>query len=219
MRFVLAICLAALTACAAAPAVQPVTSAPATTTSTASTPDLVRALEPKVKAALMAPAAFDDFGMKPLLDRPALSAEVGNTDGYLSEVCLGARVDAGVSTSRKRVWKGLMAVEQDVFALIGVTGAHVLETVRTKARSCQTYVAVINKPARTVEADVELPELPGVDGSYAFCQSVPDLREGHWICEAVLVRGDMVMTLAVNAGEEASTRKFCPWCCHAPSRA
>lgn len=208
MRVVLATCLVALTACTSASVEPSAPSTPTTATSTASTPDMIRSLEPKVKAALMAPDAFDDFGAEFLLDQPALTDEVGNTDGRLSEVCLGARVDVGVSTSRKRMWKGFVVVEQDVFALIGVTGAHVLDTVRTKAGSCQTYVATINKPLRTVEADVEVPELPGVDGSYAFCHSIPDLSEGDWICEAFLVRGDVVMTIAVNAGGQASTRKF-----------
>ncbi|MGW6933314.1 hypothetical protein ACWGE0_24880 [Lentzea sp. NPDC054927] len=171
---------------------------------------MVRALEPKVKAALMAPETFNEFGTKFLLDRPALTDEVGNTDGKLSEVCLGARVDTGVSTSRKRVWMGLRVVEQDVYALIGVTGAQVLDTVRTKARSCQTYIGTINKPLRTVKADAELPELPGVDGSYAFCHSVPDRREGAWICEAFLVRGDVVMTIAVFTSGEAPAREFLP---------
>jgi hypothetical protein len=139
---------------------RPATSAPPATTSTASTPDTVQALEPKVKAALMALEAFDDFGAGFLLDRPEMTAEIGNTDGKLGQVCLGARVDTGVSTSRKRVWKGHVVVEQDVYALVGVTGAHVLGTVRAKARSCQTYVATINKPLRTVKADVPLPSCP-----------------------------------------------------------
>jgi hypothetical protein len=81
---------------------RPATSAPPATTSTASTPDMVQALEPKVKA-------------------------------------LGARVDTGVSTSRKRVWKGHVVVEQDVYALVGVTGAHVRGTVRAKAGNADFY--------------------------------------------------------------------------------
>ena len=149
----------------------------------------------------MPPESFGDIGTKFQWDRPLLTAEVGNTDGKLSDVCLGVRVDSGISTSRRRLWNGAVVVDQHVYGLIGVTGVHLLDAVRAKARSCQTYVGEINKPVRVVKADAALPDLQGLDGSYAYCHSIPDLAERHWACEAFLVRGDLILAVSVGDGD------------------
>lgn len=201
MRFVLAVCVLALAACSPGPAA-PETSAAAPATSTASTPDLLRAVDAKVKAALLPPGTFDDVFAEFLADQPKLTDELGNTDGKLSAVCLGARVDSGVSTSRKRVWKSSVIQEQTVFGLVGTTGVRTLDTVRAKARSCQTYVAETNMPSRVVKADVLLLELQGADDQYAFCESQPDLAALAWSCEAFLVRGDLIVKVRAQAHEE-----------------
>lgn len=207
MRFVLAFCVVTLTACSLAPAEpQPVTSAPTTSTSTASTPEMVRAIDPKVKMALMPPDSFEDIGSKFQQDRPPLTDELANTNGRLSDVCLGARVDSGISVSRRRMWNGSVSVWQDVYGLVDVTSAHVLDTVRAKARSCQTYVRTINKPLLVVKADAELPALSGIDGSYAFCQSMVDVSESGWNCVAFLARGDLVVSVSIVAKSEDSAR-------------
>lgn len=208
MRFILVFSVVVLSACSSAPA-EPQPAAPASTatvTSTASTPDMVRAMDPKVKAALIAPESFEDIGSKFRLDRPPLTDEIGNTDGYITDVCLKTRVDSGISTSRRRVWNGPVVVQQDVYGLIGVTSEHVLDAVRAKARSCQTYVSTINKPVRTVKADAVLPELSGIDGSYGVCQSMADVSERDWNCEAFVSRGDLVVSVSIIARSEDSAR-------------
>lgn len=167
---------------------------------------MVRAMDPTVKAALVAPESFEDIGSRFRLDRPSLTAEIGNTDGYLADVCLKTRVDSGISTSRRRVWNGSVGIQQDVFGLIGVTSAHVLDAVRAKARSCKTYVLTINKPERVVKADVELPGLSGVDGSYGFCESTADVSERNWNCTAFLSRADLIVSVSITAGSEDSAR-------------
>lgn len=165
-------------------------------------------MDAKVKAALMSPGAFEVT--RSVEDEPRLYEKLANTDGKLSSVCLGARVDSGVSTSRKRIWPGPLRLEQQVFGLIGVSSAHALDTVRAKAHSCQTYVGTINKPLREVKPDVELPALQGADDSYAFCHSFPDIGEGVWFCEAFLVRGDLVVKVTVGATAEEPARSFLP---------
>ncbi|NGY59100.1 hypothetical protein G7043_09195 [Lentzea sp. NEAU-D13] len=163
-------------------------------------------MDPKVKAALVAPESFQDIGSEFRLDRPLLTDAIGNTDGYLSDVCLKTRVDTGISTSRRRVWNGSVGIQQDVYGLIGVTSAHVLDTVRAKARSCKTYVLTLNKPERVVKADVELPGLPGVDGSYGVCESMADVSERNWNCTAFISRGALVVSVSITARSEDSAR-------------
>jgi hypothetical protein len=201
------VCVGLLAACSPSPAEPaPTTSAP---TSTASTPDLVQAMDAKVKEALMPPGTYD-AGYRSVEDEPRPWEKLALTDGKLSSVCLGARVDSGVSISRKRMWWTPLYVEQHLFGLVGVTGAHALDTVRAKAHSCQTYVGTINKPLREVKPDVELPGLEGADDSYAFCHSVPDMQDGGWFCEAFLVRGDLVVKVTVGATGEDPARSFLP---------
>lgn len=125
-------------------------------------------------------------------------------------MCLGARVDLGVSTSRRRFWDAPLYLEEQVFGLVGVSGAHVLDTVRAKAHSCKTYVGEINKPLREVEPDVELPGLQGADDSYAFCHSLADVGEGQWDCEAFLLRGDLIVKVTVGTDSEELVRSFLP---------
>ena len=87
---------------------------------------------------------------------------------------------------------------------VGVTAAAVLETVRTKARSCQKYVRTTNKPEREVKADIALPELTGVDDSYGLCQSIPDVSDGgFWSCEAFVTHGDLLVAVEVIVGTAA----------------
>ncbi|MDX8034806.1 hypothetical protein SK803_31710 [Lentzea sp. BCCO 10_0856] len=162
-------------------------------------------MDPKVKAALLAPESFEDIGSKFRLDRPAMTDEIGNTDGYLTDVCRPVSIP-GISTSRRRVWNGSVGVQQDVYGLIGVTSAHILDTVRAKARSCKTYVLTINKPERVVRADVELPALSDVDGTYGFCESMADVSERNWNCTAFLSRGDLIDSVSITAASEDSAR-------------
>lgn len=209
MRLVIAGCVVVLAACSPRPADTATPTVPATTTSTASTPDLVRAMDAKVKAVLMPPATFE-LGVKSVDDEPKLDDQLGDTAGRLSSVCLGARVDSGVSTSRKRSWEAPLYLEQHVFGLVGVTGTYVLDTVRAKARSCRTYVGDDTKTLREVRADVELPRPQDVDDSYAFCHSQPDVRQDLWDCEAFLVRGDLVVKVTVRAFGEDISKSFLP---------
>ncbi|MDT7787871.1 MAG: hypothetical protein QOF58_6290 [Pseudonocardiales bacterium] len=196
MRFMVAFCVVALTACS--PAI--VESRPVAAPTTASTQDRMRAMDAKVKLALMYADAFADYNSRLVEEDPAATAEVGGTKGRVSEVCLGARVDQGVSDSRSRTWsEGELYVKQTVYGMVDVTSAFVLETVRTKARSCKTYVGTTNKPSREVTADIPLPELAGVDDSYGFCESVPDLPDGVWDCEVFITHGDLLVAVEVDA--------------------
>ncbi|MFD9703892.1 hypothetical protein [Lentzea sp. NPDC059081] len=205
MRLVIAACVIAVAACTPKPPA-PTTAPPPTTTSTVSTPDLVKAMDAKVKSALMPVEAFT-FPAEKVVDQPQLDAALATTDGRLSEVCLGARVDVGVSTSRRRLWDVDIPFEQHVFGLVGVTTKHVLDTVRAKARSCQTYVGENGAPLREVKADVAIPEWEGIDDSYAFCQSLPEYDEEAWECEGFITRGDLIVKVAVSAiGEEQATQ-------------
>ncbi|MDX8148365.1 hypothetical protein SK854_40060 [Lentzea sp. BCCO 10_0061] len=204
------VCAGLLAACSPAPAEPSASTSAPTTTSTASTPDLVKAMDVKVKAALMPPETFDDIGGRFESDKPKLTAEPTVSKGDLSRVCEGAKIDSGVSTSRVRVFTGPVIIDQIVFGLVGVDAQHVLGTVRDKARSCRTWVDEIGKPEREVKADVDLPELEGVEGSYAFCSSFTLISSPVWSCEAFLVRGDLVVGLRVVAGEEATARRHLP---------
>lgn len=122
-------------------------------------------------------------------------------------MCQGVKVDFGVTTSRIRTWAGPVIINQIVFGLVGVDAQHVLGAVRDKARSCRTWVDGIGKPEREVKADVELPELEGVEGSYAFCSSFAEISPPVWGCEAFLVRGDLVVGLRVVSGDEPTARQ------------
>lgn len=200
MRFVVAVCALALTACT------PTEPAPAVpVTSTTSAPDL-EAIDAKVKAALMPPETFDDLGGRFESDKPKLTAEPATTTSDLSRVCQGVKVDSG--TSRTRVWTGPVIVNQIVFGLVGADARQVLGAVQDKARSCRTWVDGAGKPEREVKADVALPELAGVEGSYAFCSSLTEISV--WGCEAFLVRGDLVVGLRVVSGDEATARQHLP---------
>ncbi|MEU3645635.1 hypothetical protein AB0E59_19795 [Lentzea sp. NPDC034063] len=168
----------------------------------------MQAIDVKVKAALMPPQTFDDLGGRFESDKPKLTAEPTAGKGDLSRVCEGAKIDSGVSTSRKRVWMGAVIIDQIVFGLVGADARHVLGTVRDKARSCRTWADEAGKPEREVKADVELPELEGVEGSYAFCSSLTEISV--WGCEAFLVRGDLVVGLRVVAAEESTARQHLP---------
>ena len=204
MRFVVAVCAIALTACTPT-ATEPAYTVPVT--STASTPDL-EAIDAKVKAALMPPETFDDLGGRFESDKPKLTSEPAATTSDLSRVCQGVKVDSGVTTSRTRVWTGPVIVNQIVFGLVGADARQVLGAVRDKARSCRTWVDGAGKPEREVRADVELPELQGVEGSYAFCSSFTEISV--WGCEVFLVRGDLVVGLRVVSGDEATARQHLP---------
>ncbi|HEX8867158.1 MAG TPA: hypothetical protein VF821_15985, partial [Lentzea sp.] len=192
MRFLVFVCAFVLTACS-----QVVESRPVPGPSTAPTQDQLRVVDAKVKLALMYADAFNDYNSRLVREAPAPTAGVGNTNTLISEVCLGARVDQGVPNSRKRTWEeGELYLEQSVFGFVGVTSAHVLDTVRTKARSCKTYVGTTNKPAREVKADIALPKLDGADDSYGFCESIPDLTDtDYWECEVFVARGDLLVVV------------------------
>lgn len=205
MRFATAACAIALTACTPT-ATDPVLKG--SVPPLVSAPDLVQAMDAKVKAALMPPETFDDIGGRFESDEPKLTAEPAAGKGDLSRVCQGAKVDSGVSTSRVRTFTGPVIVNQIVFGFVGVDAQHVLGTVRDKARSCRTWVDEIGKPEREVKADVELPELEGVEGSYAFCSCLTEISV--WGCEAFLVREDLVVGLRVVAGEEATAMRHLP---------
>ncbi|MCR3747825.1 hypothetical protein [Lentzea californiensis] len=207
MRFATAVCAIALTACtptATDPVYKGSVPPPVSTT------DLVQAVDVKVKAALMPPETFDDIGGRFQSDKPKLAAEPAATEGDLSRVCEGAKVGSGVTTSRTRVWTGPVIINQIVFGLVGADAQHVLGRVRDKARSCRTWVDGIGKPEREVKADVELPELEGVEGSYAFCSSFAEISPPVWGCEAFLVRGDLVVGLRVVSGDEPKARQDLP---------
>ncbi|MCX2955419.1 hypothetical protein [Lentzea sp. NEAU-D7] len=207
MRLVSAVCAIALTACTPT-ATDPVL--PASVTPPASTPDLVKAIDVKVKAALMPPETFDDVGGRFESDKPELTAEPAAGKGDLSRVCEGAKVDSGVSASRNRVWTGPVIINQIVFGMVGADARHVLGTVRDKARSCRTWVDAAGKPEREVKPDVDLPELEGVEGSYAFCSSLTEISPPVWSCEAFLVRGDLVVGLRVVSGDESTAVRHLP---------
>ncbi|WP_394613942.1 hypothetical protein JNUCC0626_29170 [Lentzea sp. JNUCC 0626] len=195
MRAVIAACVVTLAACAPAPAAPP----PPPVPSTVSTPDLVKAMDVKVKVALLPLDAFADLGSRFVADKPELTAELADTAGRISSVCLGARVDAGVSTSRRRVWTN---IDQQVFGLVGVSAQHVVDSVRDTARSCKTYTAQINKPERTVKADLDIPKPAGAEDFYAFCHSMPDVADLAWKCEAVFSRRDLVVAVSASASSE-----------------
>ncbi|WP_143091433.1 hypothetical protein [Lentzea albida] len=205
-RLATVMCALALTACTPTPTGPP----PAVSLAPASTSDLVKAIDVKVKAALMPPETFDDVGGRFQSDKPKLTAEPTGTHGELSRVCEGVKADSGVSTSRNRVWAGPVIINQIVFGLVGADARHVLGAVRDKARSCRTWVDEAGKPEREVEADVELPELEGVEGSYAFCSSLTEISPPVWGCEAFLVRGDLVVGLRVVSGTEQMARQHLP---------
>ncbi|MGW6444642.1 hypothetical protein [Lentzea sp. NPDC055074] len=201
-RLATVVCALALTACT-----QTVTNPMPVA---APTSDVVNAIDVKVKAALMPPETFDDIGGRFESDRPDLTVEPAAGKGDLSRVCGGAKIDSGVPTSRRRVFTGPATIDQIVFGLVGVEARHVLDTVRDKARSCRTWVDAAGKPEREVKADVELPELKGIEGSYAFCSSLAEISPPVWGCEAFLVRGDLVVGLRVWAGGEATTLRYLP---------
>ncbi|MFD5826587.1 hypothetical protein [Lentzea sp. NPDC060358] len=202
MRLVIAASVIAVAACSPTPP-EPAPSPPPT--STASTPDLVKAMDAKVKSALM---PIEELGIpaEHVTDEPKWDAELAISDGKLSAVCLGARVDVGVSTSRKRIWYATTYVEEQVFGLVGVSAKHVLDTVRAKARSCQTYNGANGEPPREVVADVDIPEWEGVDDTYALCEDVPEVAEGEWRCEAFVARGDLIAKVVVGDAGETKTR-------------
>ena len=206
MRFAIAVCAIALTACTPT-ATDPVLTVPFSPP--VSTPDLVKTIDVKVKAALMPPETLDDIGGRFESDKPKLTAGPA-TNGDLSRVCQGVKVDSGVTTSRVRTWAGPVIINQIVSGLVGVDAQHVLGTVRDKARSCRKWVDGIGKPEREVKADVELPELEGVEGSYAFCSSFTEISPPVWGCEAFLVRGDLVVGLRVASGDEPTARQHLP---------
>lgn len=210
MRFVISLCVVVLAACTPGPSESATATVVPTSTSTASTPELVRAMDAKVKAALIPAQTFAGAGAGSVTDEPKLEDQLADTAGRLSSVCLGARVDSGVSVSRKRIWQTPLYLEQHVFGLVGVTGAHVLDTVRAKARSCRTYVGEDTKSLREVEADVELPRPQDVDDLYAFCHSLPDVGQDQWDCEAFLMRGDLVVKVTVGATGEDVSKSFLP---------
>ena len=156
-------------------------------------------MDVKVKVALLPLDAFDDVGSRFVEDQPELTAELADTAGRISSVCLGASVDAGVSTSRRRVWRN---VDQRVFGLVGVSAQHVVDSVRDTARSCKTYTAQINKPERVVKADLESPKPANAEDFYAFCFSMPDIADLAWRCEAVFSRGELVVAVSASASSE-----------------
>ncbi|HEX7308411.1 hypothetical protein [Lentzea sp.] len=206
MRLVIVACVITLAACSPTPPA-PTTAPPSpATTSTASTPDLVKAMDGKVKSALMPVEAFS-IPAEYVTDEPKWDAELANTDGRISPVCLGARVDVGVSTSRRRLWNSPDSYfEEQVFGLVGVTAKHVLDTLRDKARSCRTYVGEIDESPREVRADVEIRQWEGIDDSYALCQRFPDEGEEAWSCEGFLARGDLIAKVVVySRGVERAT--------------
>ncbi|WP_439663177.1 hypothetical protein ACSHWB_18085 [Lentzea sp. HUAS TT2] len=200
------VCAGLLAACSPAPP-EPV---PSAVPVTMSTPDQIQALDVKVKAALLSSGTYDTpSGFAE--DVPQPYEKLAITDGRLSEVCLGARVDVGASVSRRRIWRApALYLEHQVFGLVGVSGTHVLDVVRAKAHSCRTYVGRINKPIREVVTGVDLAALPDAEDSFAFCQSMPDVIENFWVCEGFVVRGDLVAKVVVGAHTLAPARYRLP---------
>ena len=184
---VMAVALTA--ACSAAPVTPP---APSTTSSTVSVPDLDR----RAKAAMAPPDALAAFGGRMEKDFPANADDPGTEGEVVTATCgRELRVDSGKSVARSRVWEGGVSVFERVHAMSDLSAAVLLLPVRRGARDC-----VLGSPAGTVFADEPIATPPGVDESFAHCESHDEPGVTPWSCHAVLGRGTLIATI-VSFGE------------------
>lgn len=122
---------------------------------------------------------------------------------------------AELSTDRDRmaamgrdVTSKITQITHRAFGYREVEAADVVADIRRAAGDCDSYrITEGDGPAEyTVRAPVPLPDIPGVDRAYAYCESG---HNGEYIwsfCYAALARGNVLSMIRVNRAEEEPAR-------------
>ncbi|MFS8098561.1 hypothetical protein LFM09_15630 [Lentzea alba] len=206
---ILAVLLAGCSAQEAAPSPS---SAPPTSSSTVSVPDRWNQLALRAQSAYVSKVAFEP-------ETPWKEDYPSGPGGYehgrpeVSEVCGDTKISAGFKVTRTRQWRGeYTALLQHVHALSEQKATDLVAEIRSRSKTCSTYVETEGRPALTVTPDLVVPRLAGLDDSYAVCEATPDAGQHIDYCSAYLARGDLLVTVGTSAvSDDPGYARYLAW--------
>lgn len=185
------VALAAVGALAACSTPAPPPPTPTTTSSSTSVTDRWNALQRKTEAALVAKDAFAPGG--PWKEDRPVTEQRGARE--VVRLCGPVTVEPGWAVTQARFWVGDdVHASQYVHALSELKASALVETVRTRAKSCPKHTPRQDEPEHVVIPDVEGPTPAGLDGFYVYCEKVDQADLGVHHCMAVMARDDLFVT-------------------------
>lgn len=124
-----------------------------------------------------------------------------------------ARLDSD-SDRRYNVWISYdlekVYIEHNAFSYWDVDAAEAVADLKRAARRCATYQEYIegDKVRYLVFPAILLPDLPGIDAAYGYCEQAEDKEYTWWYCHVALARGKVLSMLSVNLATERPTRRM-----------